>query len=606
MTDWRERLQTFNRLSPDQDLYQRARRGPRREAPPEGPSRTSRIVAAVTAAAVAVAAGVFAWTAFHPEPPMEEPTPPSIQVADLGEDGSVLWPEISAEGLAERQAALDAGRGGDRWLLDPDALTHRFAETVLGWYDDGTYDVSTEPTADGLLRTTLTRVPEECDPPDEDRGVMECLVGTEELLLAQPVRSGEGGLWAIVEVRAPTLTVDVAAGETVTNGGSVSVNATLDDRVRVVVGSAVGAWSDERPCGTYSGTARLTTQQDRIAVAVPPDRASGTECGEAAPGYVWVATATWHASAGADPLNGDSTYYVEVTAVPIVVAIPENTTGPGLTTYRDTLGWSVDYPSGWIVTPIEVHRLASYLGASFTNVGSEGEPSSPPASDQDPSTPGSMSANAIWVGITHVDGPPPDLLTDDTSFPVTLAGLGCEIEAARSCETTVRANGLDYTIAVMRGSEVLGEDLAAAEALVASLRFPVPRADEKVGGWISLGEIRHYPEGRGTATWANARLGVVYVLRGPNGTYALDLAPDGCGEGQNTTWDRATLQIWLQCPDYTGNDDARFDRFGNPDPQNDANFSAPLHAFPVIEAWDGSLLVHVSGAMDDLPEMYWP
>ena len=110
----------------------------------------------------------------------------------------------------------------------------------------------------------------------------------------------------------------------------------------------------------------------------------------------------------------------------------------------------------------------------------------------------------------------------------------------------------------------------------------------------------------GTATWVGGRLGVVYVMRGPGGTYALDLDPDACGEGENQTWDPTTLQIWIQCPAYLGTGDVRYDRFGRPDPGNAPAFRSPLRAHPVITAWDGSLLISTSRVMEELPQRSWP
>jgi hypothetical protein len=92
-------------------------------------------------------------------------------------------------------------------------------------------------------------------------------------------------------------------------------------------------------------------------------------------------------------------------------------------------------------------------------------------------------------------------------------------------------------------------------------------------------------------------------MRGPNGDYALDLEADSCGEGSNDAWDPDTLEIVLECPD---GGDMRFDRFGDPDPDNAPEFAQPLHAYPVITPWNGTLLLYRDGQMDDLPEQRWP
>ena len=96
-------------------------------------------------------------------------------------------------------------------------------------------------------------------------------------------------------------------------------------------------------------------------------------------------------------------------------------------------------------------------------------------------------------------------------------------------------------------------------------------------------------------------------MRGPNGTYVLDLDPDGCGEGESDTCDPETLQIWIRCPGYLGTGDVRYDRFGQPDPRNAPEFQTPLKAHPVITTRGiGTLLVSNDDTMGSLPRSYWP
>jgi hypothetical protein len=279
----------------------------------------------------------------------------------------------------------------------------------------------------------------------------------------------------------------------------------------------------------------------------------------------------------------------------------------GLTTWVDPLGWRVDYPEGWTVTPIATQDRVTTTGAAFSNVDpgvASPNPATPSPVGLDPNH---MPADAVEVVITHREGGPvPDLLSDDTHFPVQLEELGCSLGTRLLCGALVRGNGLEYSIEVRRGPDASFEDLAVAEAIVASLRFPALASGDRSNGWVSLDRPKFYERGKGTAAWVGGRLGVVYVMRGPEGTYALDLNPDTCGEGQNQTWDPAALQIWIQCPDYLGTGDFRYDRFGRPDPNNAPRYQTPLEAHPVITAWDGSLLIYVDGSMDQLPRMYWP
>jgi len=503
--------------------------------------------------------------------------------------------------LQKIQDGVDNGSTPGIWYVQPETVVSRFAETVLGWSPERSYDLSMEPTTDGRISATLKRMPDRCEV-DEDRGLMPCYPGTERITLAQPFETGEQGIWVIVDVRSPDLQLDALPGEIVANGSSLSATATVDDPLRGVVGAVVGDW---HACGDTSGTSLIHDEVTPIEVRIAPDRETGSRCGVETPGYVWVATAGWHLSALADPLVGDSSPYVAVTAVPISVAIPENEPPHGTTPYTDQLGWTVDVPEGWSVTPIATTGRVSFTGAAFSNLDSGvAAPNSatpqPLAADPD-----SIPPDGIEVVILHMEGGPVmPLEQDDTEMPTTLSLLGCNLASASVCEREVRGNGIAYSVGFLHGGAPSANDVATAEALVASLRFPALSSGRAVDGWVALGDPSDFPAGRGTAAGAGD-LGVVYVMRGTHGTYALDLEPDACGEGENQTWDPDTLEIWIQCPDYLGTGDVRYDRFGRPDPANDPAFSTPLDQHPVIQAWNGDLLLYL-GTDSGLAAQDWP
>ena len=606
MSGWKERLRAFDDLAPDDGVFARASQGPRRDVP-DGPSGRKRLTAGIVAFAVFGAAAVFAWQALRPAQRQDESSIHAPDVVALGEEGSVLWPERSADTLAALQADADASRGRTRWLLDPADVTDEFVSRVLGWQSD-TYEVALAPEGDQVV-AHVTQVPATCpSPAPGEAPTAVCLVtGQEDLLLAQPVKKGEGGIWTVLSVTSPLMALDAIPGQTVTNHGSIGVHFEIPEELAVVVGSVIGDWNGPGNCSTTSGTSRLPGPDGSIQVAIGSDRDLGTDCGESAPGYAWVATATWDIHAGADPLVGDSTSYVAVTAVPINVSIPENAPGEGLTSYVDALEWRVDYPSDWTVTPIATKDMVAYSGAAFSNV----DPGVAPPNSATPSPialdPATMPSDAVEVVITHrAGGPAPDRLSDDTRLPVTLDDLGCSLPSKLLCGAQIRGNGLDYSIEVRRGVDASDQDIAAAEALVASLRFPALRVGDVTAGLTALGPASEYKAERGTPAAMSGPFGVVYVMRGPNGTYVLDLDPDGCGEGESETWDPETLQIWIRCPGYLGTGDVRYDRFGQPDPRNAPEFQIPLKAHPVITTWDGTLLVSIDDTMGSLPRSYWP
>jgi hypothetical protein len=613
MTDpWREVLSEIDRVAPTDAVYRRALEGPRRAEPPRSPGRRTRVLAGVTAFAVFALAAGFAWHIVRntqtPRPIASGPTPSSSGAPPLGSPGTVLWPERTAKETADAQAQADAAPdGSSSWRLNPRTFTARFAENVLGWRD-GTYQITLDDGV-GASVAHLVRSPAPCPSPPPDapptpRIDAACLGGTEDVTLVQPATAGDGGIWSVSAVDSPTASIDAIPGQTVTNGDAVTATVDRQDGLFASAGASIGGFAEH---GTEVNCASLTdtSPEDgaaRIELSIPPDATAGTDCGPETTAYVWVATAVWGAPNGktGDPLNGDSSPYVAVAAVPLALSIPENAQVAGMSTYTDPRGWKVDYPAGWIVTPFtdSSSGRVTISGAAISNL-----PMSQSAGGY-PGVPGDGSFDGgVAVVIDHVDGgPAPDLLRDDSSFPLDPTAAqaipGSEI---LSSTLSFRGDGTDYsaTFGAERASDA---DLQSLQDVIRSIRFPALASGQSNGGWLSMGPARSFKDGEGTPSTAG-RLGVVYVMRGPGGTYALDLEPDSCGEGENETWDPQRLQVLLECPDGT---EARFERDGTPVPGNPPGFGNPLEIHPVITAWDGSLLIDVDATMGGIVDTYWP
>ncbi|MGZ8662024.1 MAG: hypothetical protein ACXWYI_08115 [Actinomycetota bacterium] len=560
----------------------------------------SRIVAGVMVAVLALGATAAVWVALRGDdeaPPVAAYVPPRV---------ATVWPESGLEDQETARVVQDRADNHDPeivWRRSPGKVVHAFVASVLGWSDP---DV--RPQYPGLQGPDRWYTATEhascpagaiCDPP----------VSTLDIEVVQPARRGEDGIWSVAGVRSSGLRL-VADGVRRPVAGTIPGVAAKAAGLRTVAGAQ---WYDG--CTGGHDIVDEIRRPSRFEITLPePMPAASPGCGSVAAGYAYAYAVPRLTQPVGDPLL-ESAPLTDLTIVPIRVRVAgEAPSGdsasiaePGLTTWVDPLGWRVDYPSDWTVTPITFQDRVSTNGAAFSNV-SLGV-ASPNAATPRPVglDPGRMPSDAVEVVITHSEGGPvPDLLSDDSPFPVTLDGLGCPLADLLQCGSRVRGGGRDFSIEVRRGQDASPEDIAAAEALVASMRFRPVRLGEQSNGWASLGRPALYPPGVGSAAWVGGRLGVVYVMRGPKGTYALDLNPDGCGEGENETWDPKTLQIWVQCPAYLGTTDMRYDRFGNPDPSNAPKFQSPLDAYPVITAWDGSLLIYVDGSMDQLPRMYWP
>jgi hypothetical protein len=592
MTDrWKDALRDIDDVGPDESVYRRAAQGPTRSDLPPPPNRSSRIVAGVTAFAVFAFAAAFGWQAFRPESIREGPPPGTapVSVRTLP-----LWPERDLNEAVSAQAA-SVSDPELAWRLDPAEVVRRFAQQIMGWSDPGVSQTGAGTFAVGPC------------PKDAACDTQYTLSLSVEVV--QPVDVGSEGIWSVSSVTGTGLDIGADPADVLANGSRVAVAVDpaaltptyLPGSLELSSGFSV----DNAGCGGGGQGAPeslVGATEFRIEVA--------TTCAGDAPGYVWTALSP--PSRGdapaplADPLDG-RTSLVSLSIVPIVARQGGATlTESGTVPYVDPLGWRVDYPVAWTVTPIATQDRVTTTGAAFSNV-TPGV-ASPNAATPSPVglDPDNVPPDAVEIVITHLEGGPmPDLTTDDTRFPVRLDGLGCPLDSMLLCGSSLRGGGLDYSIEVRRGANASPEDVAAAEALVASMRFRSLRLGEQAHGWASLGRPALYPQGEGSPALAG-RLGVVYVMRGPQGTYALDLNPDGCGEGENETWDPKTLQIWVQCPAYLGTGDMRYDRFGQPDPTNAPKFRAPLEAHPVITAWDGSLLVYLDGSMDQLPQLYWP
>jgi hypothetical protein len=85
----------------------------------------------------------------------------------------------------------------------------------------------------------------------------------------------------------------------------------------------------------------------------------------------------------------------------------------------------------------------------------------------------------------------------------------------------------------------------------------------------------------------------VYGDYGPGGQGPYVLGPiQPCGEGEDMTADPGSAyQIVLVCP---GGTKQAWGTPGEPAPTNTGVYGSPLNVWPVIRAWDGTLLTSVT------------
>jgi hypothetical protein len=317
-------------------------------------------------------------------------------------------------------------------------------------------------------------------------------------------------------------------------------------------------------------------------------------------------------------MNGD-TSFVSFAAVPIVVSIPENapTETPSaspLSRYADPAGWSVDVPSGWTASPIDVQDKVSTRGVVIAN--GPGGLASPNAATPGPIGPdlGTASSDTVALTIITTSGGPlvgiaPD---DDTPLPLSASDLQVMPGPCTTCPAsmTFRSNGVGYEIDLWAGSDASGADIATAKSIIESFQGASLTPGTVTDGWTPLSKpAGGFPVGDGTpialsGTPELQKLGVMFVMRPASGLpmYALDLAPDTCGEGQDQRWDPAAQQIRITCPDGTM---IVYDAEGRPDAANLAPYDRRLGVYPVIRSWDGQDLPGVSVPLIMPPKWSW-
>jgi hypothetical protein len=602
MTDLKRALRAFDDVSPDDSVLRRAKGGPRR-ATPTGRSRGERVVAGVTAVAVFALAGTFAWRLLRTTG-QQLPPDPGAEVVDLGADGSTLWPQRTRDELVSAQSRTDEGSPGARWQLHPDEVIDRFAETVLGWQLDAvTVTVDRSSEADGRLVAQLERTEESCPPftaEDEARGLGPCLPGTENVTLAQPVQVGPGGLWVVTAVRSPDIDLDVDPGQVVGNGETVRAAVDLGEELNAARAVVIGGSSELRNCFGFSGDDPVQAATPEIQIHIEPDAETGTECGTRIHGYVVVSTATWNVVSGkhvANPINADSSPYVSVEAIPIVVSIPENGPAPGMNVYEDPLGgWKVDLPEPWYVMP--VNDVAGERTLTISNEALPVEADTTRGPD-----PSAFPADLVVLEITRLVGEPShETAGNDSAFPLDPDRFLSPSQPTEPTVVAFQGNGLGYEARLFVGEAAPDGDVAAMLEVIRSLRFPSLIGGDVANGWMSLGKARWYPDGRGSST-AGDRWGVIYVVRAPGGVYVLDLEPESCPSGPgNQTWDPEQVQILYECP---FGPDIRYERDGTPVVGNPPGFTEPLDVYPAIMAWDATILASVTIPIDDV-DRYWP
>jgi hypothetical protein len=221
-----------------------------------------------------------------------------------------LWPENWARAedraaLADLQAAADAGDPEIAWRLDPEQVVDRFLETVLAW-EEPQVEV-TDALADGTVFVAAPRC---------EGNAVDCDRGTLLVVVDQPSRRGEGGVWSVVSVSNDALQVRGPLGlaPALLAGSQIGFELTLPEGRAAHAGLVAS-----NGCREVSEFA-LTLESGSSTLRVPEAEADDPSCGPVGAGSLFVYATDGTTVPTGDPLLEAATIeYPWLTIMPVEV-----------------------------------------------------------------------------------------------------------------------------------------------------------------------------------------------------------------------------------------------------------------------------------------------
>jgi hypothetical protein len=618
---WRKRLEHLDGASPSDDVFRRANQGPQvPDDPVPQPSTSTRVVTAIAALAIfALAISVFAIPALR----LRE------QVRGTGDVLLPVWPVRTLDGAEQAQAYADGGElptdvdlSMFKWspnLFRADAVAHTFALHVLGWrdptlvpLDSGTYvdpSGSSTPSTGPYPPPGPTQGPPACTPvtypgsagPSASMSI-ECPDGTTgppspfrrftiydgnslsyfepsvTVTMYQPLGTGEGNVWTVLDVRDERIDLGVVANERLRAGQRVAIRHSWDPdtlRAGIHVGASEG-------CDLEANIDALEMHTVEVTVPTAP---LGSTCERYEPAYVYAYVAGDEpGGASADPIaDGSSQRLLAMAAVPVVVRFPSDAVAPSdeegivepeapsqvqWTTYSDEAGWTVDLPDDWYV-----HLSAGPPQDDGTTT------TGTTISSNDPSHPSPESGVSLTV--TRPERGPTEAPRDSDPFPLRWEALARDPNRDGSgWAMGFAADGAGYGLTV----DVVGDGLTpdaetSLRRIVESLRFDPWTVGETRGRWtayLPLDDASVERDGSLEYESTYWREGIGYLI---------PMDPPCAGAG----WDfSGSSGPHVVCEDGR---EGRWRWDGVPNPANLEGLTTPLDVSPAIVSWDRFLLV---------------
>jgi hypothetical protein len=269
------------------------------------------------------------------------------------------------------------------------------------------------------------------------------------------------------------------------------------------------------------------------------------------------------------------------------------------TRYEDPLGWTVEVLADWHVLPFQgFDGRTTTQGAAISNV------PLPPTSEGTYPDLSELFPDGAALIVSHREGgPAPDLLSDDSAFPLRWEDFraipgGVVIGSTQP----FRANGLDFVLELAVRADAPEDLLRNLQAIVTSIEP------------VALTEGEHLPSGYvvvskglvdevGSGAILELDRGPFLLIHAPGGYYALGL-PSEVQPSAAFSWDEEAQEVvWMD----DGTVFARFDREGRPVLIPAGADLVPLGIHPVVQAGDGvHLLLHPESEYGPLPQEMWP
>jgi hypothetical protein len=279
--------------------------------------RARRVGTGVLAFAVAITGIGGAWFALgqggEPAAQVPPPAPAAVSQGPMS-----VWPESpvtpSDSFTNVQRAALHEQKYA--WRLDPVEVIRRFADTVLGWHPvDATRFLQNGAATSGDVYTVQPKITILMRCPAHG----SCPWAPEiHVMVDQLGRTGDHGIWSIVSVTSPNLTLPVEAGDTVVAGEALDVQMRLAASQHAAIGLAYDRQAlaaPGEPCvPQFEGSADVTGRS--FPLVVPDPLYEEAPCAPGAAGYVFAYTTPKLTVQTGDPLV-ESAAISDLSIVPV-------------------------------------------------------------------------------------------------------------------------------------------------------------------------------------------------------------------------------------------------------------------------------------------------